>query len=194
MQYDDASALECHHCACTFEILEDPKCNIFSRVGPNEYELIRDMMVEAILQTDIALHFHLVVKFSARLQRLEPFSKENKQDKQLLVNILLHAADISNVMKPWNLSKCWSMHVQEEFFKQGDKEKSMGLPVSMFMDRNEYNQAQMSLGFIDFVALPLVTRLTKMLPKMEVMMNCLHDNRQQWSEIEEEKQNMEQQV
>jgi hypothetical protein len=97
-------------------------------------------------------------------------------------------------MKPWNLSKSWSMHVQEEFFQQGDKEKTIGLPVSMFMDRENYDQARMSLNFIDFIVEPLIAGLKQLLPQMDVPMNCLYYNRQQWSEIEEDKNSMEQQL
>jgi len=194
MRYNDISVLENYHCACIFEISRDPKCNIFGGIMPNEYKYIRKMIIEAIFQTDMAHHFDLIAKFSARLQKPEPWSKESTQDKQLLVNVLLHTADLSNAMKLWKLSKSWSMHVQEEFFQQGDKEKLMELPISMFMDRNKSDQAQMSLNFIDFIVEPLIAGLKQLLPETQLLINRLHFNKQHWSEIEEEKHRMEQQL
>ena len=42
-----------------------------------------------------------------------------------------------------------------EFFGQGDKEKELGLPVSMFMDRTTTNISSCQTGFIDVLVFPL---------------------------------------
>lgn len=64
-----------------------------------------------------------------------PFSIENKDDRQLVVDILLHSADISNTCKPFVISKRWSDLLLEEFLSQGDLEKEFCMPISPFMDR-----------------------------------------------------------
>lgn len=54
----------------------------------------------------------------------------------LILQALLHAADISNPTRPWDLCYKWTNLVIEEFFAQGDKEREMGLPISNLCDRN----------------------------------------------------------
>lgn len=45
--------------------------------------------------------------------------------------------------------------VMEEFFRQGDKEKELGLPVGGLHDRDTTNIPKSQMGFIDFIVLPL---------------------------------------
>ena len=43
----------------------------------------------------------------------------------------------------------------EEFFKQGDKEREMGLDISPLCDRNTTQVPQSQIGFIDYIVVPL---------------------------------------
>jgi hypothetical protein len=85
---------------------------------PAEFKQIRKIVIESILQTDMAYHFELVAKFTSRTKKPEPYSKDIKEDRQLLVNILLHSADLSNSVKPWKMARFWSDLVQTEFLSQ----------------------------------------------------------------------------
>jgi hypothetical protein len=75
-------------------------------------------MLNAILSTDMAIHFELLSKLTARLETGEPLKKEDKEDRAMLINILLHAADISNLCRPYELSRHWSDCLHEEFLAQ----------------------------------------------------------------------------
>jgi hypothetical protein len=46
------------------------------------------------------------------------FSKENKEHRLLLLQVIMKAADISNPVKPFPIAKYWANMVQEEFFAQ----------------------------------------------------------------------------
>ena len=186
--YNDTSVLENHHCSCAFSIIRDPENNIFTNVMPAEFKQIRKIVIESILQTDMAYHFELVAKFTSRTKKPEPYSKDKKEDRQLLVNILLHSADLSNSVKPWKMARYWSDLVQTEFLSQGDKEKELGLPISMYMDRENYNQAKMSLNFFNFIVEPLFASIKELLPKVEICLGNLFYNKKMWTMIEEENQ------
>ncbi|KAF9579721.1 hypothetical protein BGW38_003908 [Lunasporangiospora selenospora] len=102
------------------------------------------------------------------------------EQRQNLCNCLLHAADISNAVKPWIVSKRWSDLVVQEFFRQGDIEKAQGLPVSPNMDRKQHNQPQISLGFGDFVVQPYFESFVEFLPAATPILKTLSVNRDHW--------------
>ena len=104
-------------------------------------------------------------------------------DREIVYKTLLHAADISNPAKSWALCKLWSDRVVEEFHLQGDREKAESLPVSPNMDRDNTNQAKMSLNFIDFIVAPLLVAMTTLLPPMQEACDSLAANRAQWEGI-----------
>jgi hypothetical protein len=54
---------------------------------------------------------------------------------------MVHAADIGNPSRPFDISKIWAIKVVTEFFSQGDKEKALGLDISMNCDRKTVNIA-----------------------------------------------------
>ncbi|MCO5566555.1 hypothetical protein L7F22_020232 [Adiantum nelumboides] len=61
-------------------------------------------------------------------------SPSSTNDVILLLKMIIKCADISNVMKPFFLSKRWAALLLTEWFRQGDAEKKLGLPVSKNMD------------------------------------------------------------
>lgn len=48
----------------------------------------------------------------------------------------------------------WTMQLLEEFFRQGDKERELGLPFSPLCDRNNTLVAESQIGFIEFIVEP----------------------------------------
>ncbi|KAF9291947.1 High affinity cAMP-specific and IBMX-insensitive 3',5'-cyclic phosphodiesterase 9A [Mortierella alpina] len=110
------------------------------------------------------------------------------EQRQNLCNCLLHAADISNAVKPWTVCKRWSDLVVQEFFRQGDIEKAQGLPVSPNMDRNQHNQPQISLGFGDFVVQPYFEAFVDLLPNASPVLTSLANNRDQWLALQQSSQ------
>ena len=110
------------------------------------------------------------------------------------MEIAVHAADISNPSKPWDLCKEWSLRVVTEFFdqvfiyfytpitmKQGDKERNLSIPVSHLCDRYTTNIAKSQLGFIDFVVAPLFGLLTQIMPKIDI--TGFETNKGKWKEL-----------
>ena len=49
--------------------------------------------------------------------------------------MLIKCCDISNEVRPMEVSEPWVDCLLEEYFMQSDREKSEGLPVAPFMDR-----------------------------------------------------------
>nr|CAG8434064.1 15152_t:CDS:2 [Entrophospora candida] len=107
----------------------------------------------------------------------------DKDRRLILLKVLLHAADLSNTVRPWEISKCWSDCVVEEFFKQGDLEKLKNLPVSPNMDREQTHQSQISLGFGDYVVKPYFEAFALFLNQAKIFLDTLAENRVCWDEM-----------
>ena len=69
--------------------------------------------------------------------------------------MLLHAVDVSHPTKDWDLHREWTARCMEEFFKQGDLEREMGLDISPLCDRTTTQVPQSQIGFIDYIVVPL---------------------------------------
>ncbi|KAI8380868.1 hypothetical protein BD560DRAFT_387419 [Blakeslea trispora] len=108
------------------------------------------------------------------------------QQRQILCQIILHAADISNALRPWPVCLAWSNLVCEEFFRQGEAEREHGLPVSPNMDRSQVSQTTIGLQFGDFVVSPYFEIFAALFPKADELVKTLAENRKQWIRLEEE--------
>ena len=62
--------------------------------------------------------------------------------------------DRSNPAKPRATAVAWAELVVQEFFAQGDREKSLGLPISPMCNRETTNLSATQIGFIRFIVLP----------------------------------------
>ncbi|KJH39784.1 3'5'-cyclic nucleotide phosphodiesterase [Dictyocaulus viviparus] len=48
---------------------------------------------------------------------------------------MIHLADLSNPTKPIELYRQWNSRILEEYWRQGDREKELGIEVSPMCDR-----------------------------------------------------------
>ncbi|KAI8144506.1 hypothetical protein BJV82DRAFT_667710 [Fennellomyces sp. T-0311] len=106
------------------------------------------------------------------------------RERQMLCQIVLHAADISNALRPWPICCKWSDLVCDEFFRQGELEKEHGLDVSPNMDRDQVTQTTIGLQFGDFVVSPYFEIFAAMFPRAEALIKELAKNREEWLALE----------
>mmetsp|Transcript_5836 Transcript_5836/g.8013 ORF Transcript_5836/g.8013 Transcript_5836/m.8013 type:complete len:422 (+) Transcript_5836:123-1388(+) len=212
IRYNDSSVLENHHAAKMFQLLEDVRMSILENVEPWQKKRFREICTGAILATDMSVHFTLLEQFKtclangsseeearfARLEREDPFSERRESkggslpefnaflsanERAFLINVLLHTVDICNPCRQWPVAQHWNDLIQEEFFLQGDLEKSEGLVVSPNMDRERTNVINSALGFIDFIITPLFAAVTEAMPRVKVCLMNLEDNRKKLNAI-----------
>ncbi len=48
---------------------------------------------------------------------------------------MIHLADLGNPAKPIDLYRMWNQRILEELWRQGDRERKMGLEISPMCDR-----------------------------------------------------------
>jgi hypothetical protein len=141
IRYNDGAVLESYHLASSWRLTLDDSSDPFAGFTNEQYLDARQTIVQAILGTDMKMHFNHLTKFKTHLSSGNLDAPDRARVRELLT-MCLHAADVSNPCKPWKLCVHWAARVMMEFFRQGDKEAEMGLTVSPFMDRAKTNIAQ----------------------------------------------------
>lgn len=69
--------------------------------------------------------------------------------------MLIKSCDVSNEVRPMEVSEPWVDCLLKEYFMQSDREKEEGLPVAPFMDREKVTKSTAQIGFIKFVLIPI---------------------------------------
>ncbi|GCC38684.1 high affinity cGMP-specific 3',5'-cyclic phosphodiesterase 9A-like [Chiloscyllium punctatum] len=183
VRYNDISPLENHHCAVAFQILSQPECNIFANVDPEVFKQIRQGIITLILATDMARHGEILDSFKPKVATFDFLNEEHKISLKML---LIKCCDISNEVRPTEVADPWVDCLLEEYFTQSDREKSEGLPVAPFMDRDKVTKPTAQIGFIKFVLIPTFETLMKLFPQIEeAMVQPLRDSRDRYEELKQ---------
>jgi hypothetical protein len=112
----DKAVLENHHVSAAFINLQDPAMAIFGEFSRENYQKIRERIIAMVLATDMASHFSDLAKFKGRLA-VSDFDVKDK-DKNMCMEEIVHASDISNPVKPFNVYSLWIDRVLTEFWNQ----------------------------------------------------------------------------
>ena len=181
IRYNDISILENMHISETFKLINsNPDCNIFFDVDKTTYEKMRKKMIACVLSTDMFYHSNHT-QFMKDLIAKKDIKQE---DNQQYMNLLIHAADISNPTKPFNIYLKWAKLVVEEFCQQGDKEKALGLVCTC--DRKKVKLNTNQIGFIDYVVEDFVSSFVKIFPSLKFLHDNLVDNRAKFVNYKED--------
>lgn len=183
IRYNDISPLENHHCAVAFKILSNPECNIFANVDKDTFKRIRAGMLQLILATDMARHKEIL---DALQNNIKKFEWDNKSHMDSLKMVLIKCCDISNEVRPMEVSEPWVDCLLEEYFNQSDREKMEGLPVAPFMDRDKVTKPTAQIGFIKFVLIPMFETVAKLFPVIDsTMVEPLRIARDRYEDMKE---------
>ena len=178
IRYNDISVLENYHIANTFKILKNEKYNILKNFKPEEFRILRRRIIDGILATDMANHQKVIGEIKKKVDSYSITNGINFTNifavetsklfdvQQSMLNMCLHTADISNPAKPEEISNKWTYRVYEEFFRQGELEKKLGLSVSLLCDRDTTNVNKAMIGFINFIVLPTIDLLVNCIPEV----------------------------
>lgn len=176
--YNNESVLENHHIKTAFNLIAKENCDIFMNLSKRKRYVIMKYAKETILGTDMAKHNVTMANLQAKLDNFEDIHLGHQRLE--IMEVICHTADLSNPTKPPHIYNEWADRVMSEFFRQGDLERSRGLPISMLCDRlkPDLNIPKVQVGFIDFVVGPLYDMWGKFVaPDGKDFMNYLAENR-----------------
>ncbi|KAI9335247.1 hypothetical protein BDR26DRAFT_839391 [Obelidium mucronatum] len=186
IMYSDASVNEYHHSAHMFSVTLTSQYNIFSSFSTDEFEEVRRIIIKLILATDMGKHFEILSKFKTKIQSNGFRNLDTQENRLMVLEIALKCSDLNNPSKTQEIAVQWAYCIMEEFYRQGDKERELGLPISNFMDRNNSNVAKCQVGFIDLLVAPLYgtwALLGKDDGNNHIMKNNINTNKKMWQHI-----------
>ena len=189
--YNDASCLENFHCCKLFTILKKDETNIFEKLSVNDYKDIRKRMISEILATDMFYHKKVMSMIQTKIPQIKndkfEFISDDKEsiknEQQCLLDFFIHSADLAHNTKLFNISLKWVELLSEEFWLQGDKEKSMGLTVSFLCDRKNTNVPSSQVNFIRGFILPTFEVLITIFPTLNYTVENANNNINEWQKL-----------
>ena len=119
--------------------------------------------MQLVLATDMKYHFEHYTKFKTKVSSGTFVPGCDREDVKFLLAVAMHTADIANPAKPLKTCLQWTELVMEEFFRQGDLEAKLGMPISPFYDREKTSTAACQMGFINVLVKPLYAEFTSLL-------------------------------
>lgn len=194
------SPLENMHISVTNTILGMHSCNVFENWDFSFSEFARNLVSNSLLATDMKLHDNVLADFALYDPLLLDSSKTNfdpvldggemlsfnveQYELLKLSRLMLHAADISNSVRPFSVSATFVDKLVREFTRQVEHEREQGLPVADFMViPDETKKAKGELYFLKAVSRPYFVALAKSFPGCACLVDRLDDNVAGWEEV-----------
>uniref|UniRef100_A0A1I7SV98 Phosphodiesterase n=1 Tax=Bursaphelenchus xylophilus TaxID=6326 RepID=A0A1I7SV98_BURXY len=184
IMYNDESVLEQHHLAVAFKLLQDVSCDFLVNWSKKQRQAFRKTVIGMVLATDMSKHMSLLADLKTMVESKKVAGNSVLQldkynDRIQVLQSMIHCADLSNPTKPIELYRNWNQRILEEYWKQGDKEKELGLEVSPMCDRYNVTIEKSQVGFIDYIVHPLFETWAELVhPHAQYILDQLEDNRQ----------------
>jgi cAMP and cAMP-inhibited cGMP 3',5'-cyclic phosphodiesterase 10 len=169
--------MERHHVNHCMTILNsnNGSVNILANLTQEDYKTALDMIEASILATDLALFFGTKKKIS-EIMIMGSFDNTITEHHNLLRGVIMTCCDLTSMYKPFEGARHTANSVYEEFFQQGDQEKSLNIPyTSELTDRSKQSEIpRMQVGFYNFVVIPAFESLYSILgePVKNLLVAC----------------------
>jgi len=184
LAHNDQSIQENHHSQTVFSMMiANPEINILASFDNKQYVEIRRMIISIILATDMSKHFIFLKDFKALIEAKGSKPEEWTDSTDHVMHAVMHICDISNPARPRKFAIEWAERCLKEFFKQGEREQELGLPISPQCNPETTSMPASQIGFIKFIVLPTYQMLGGLLPEVEqICVKQLNENLEFWQE------------
>ncbi|KRX61317.1 putative 3',5'-cyclic phosphodiesterase pde-4 [Trichinella sp. T9] len=182
IMYNDESVLEQHHLAVAFKLLQETDCDILTGFSKKHRQLFRRIVIDTVLATDMSKHMSLLADLKTMVETKKVSgpgvpSLEKYSDRIQVLQNMIHIADLSNPAKPITLYQQWIDRLLEEYWKQGDRERELGLEISPMCDRRNVSREKSQVGFIDYIVHPLMETWADLVyPEGQAVLDQLEEN------------------
>eukprot|EP00873_Tetraselmis_striata_P043180 jgi/Tetstr1/463444/TSEL_008337.t1 len=109
--------------------------------------------------------------------------KMDPKMKILLLQMAIKIADIGHMTTHFDIHYKWSQRLEDEFFEQGDKERTLGLEISPLMNREKPGvmDANNQKTFCNIIVMPMLEAWQAIAPhSARRLLKEAHNNRMKW--------------
>ncbi|XP_038620710.1 cone cGMP-specific 3',5'-cyclic phosphodiesterase subunit alpha' [Tachyglossus aculeatus] len=186
-----SSIMERHHLEYSKTLLQDESLNIFQNLNKRQFETVIHLFEVAIIATDLALYFKKRTMFQKIVDACEKLDTEEEAikyvstdptKKEVIMAMMMTGCDLSAITKPWEVQSQVALMVANEFWEQGDLERTVlqQQPIPM-MDRKKGDELpKLQVGFIDFVCTFVYQEFSRFHREITPMLDGLQTNRVEW--------------
>ncbi|GFR52553.1 hypothetical protein Agub_g15141 [Astrephomene gubernaculifera] len=190
------------------------RLDVLSGLSASERTALRKQMIEMVMATDMKQHFAVIAQFNtvhrlATASTVGPSQGSSfnhrrhlhvpsldgpacalapvpvdEAERLLSLQMALKVADLGHLGARLETHKRWLAGLEEEFFRQGDRERQLGMPISPLFDRAKQGVGKSQVGFYDFVALPLLQAVVGAFPGATPLLHCFQANYHHWRDVE----------
>jgi len=184
VEYNDQHVLENKSTCLALTLLAQSEYDFFGNMDDAQKRQVRGHVISMVLATDLSLHFDLLTKFQSKFTSPDLVSAALLEPPAvtLLLQIIVKIASLGHHACGRSLHLDWLECLEEEYFKQGDCERSLGVKVSALMDRHEpgptHPRAQ--LLFLDVIVIPTFTAFGKVFGGFHSVTDQLSSIRRFW--------------
>ena len=137
--------------------------------------------------SDLETNNNLEVNKYRNFQFLSGNEKTKFDEQQMMLDYLIHTADLGHNTKKFEISIQWVELLTKEFWNQGDIEKEKNLSVSFLCDRNDVDVPQSQVGFLKAFIFSTFDILVKMFPSLQFTLDNANNNLKEWQNLLDQK-------
>ena len=212
--YNGNSPMENHHASSTLFLLKQREYDFLAEADAVDRRQFNKLFITLILSTDMSSHFNIVGKFSNMFTNeaviecvqkacssssrsysadLDNESPVTGDHISLALQMSIKMADLGHVLAEPKVHLKWVNSLEEEYFRQGDKEKVVFGPsaASPLMDRASPGITASQCGFFEIVVVPLYESFANVFTGAAPALRQVHINYGMWQAKEKEGQEME---
>jgi hypothetical protein len=155
--YNDQQVNEHHHVASGFAVLRKDGCNFMANLTQEQFTYVRSLVIDLMLATSLGV-------------------EGTKSHGVRLLQYAMKFVDVSYAAQRFDMYAKWVDSLESELFTQGDRQKELGHPVSIHMDRDRPGLSSLKLEFLHSSALPLLDLLVEVAPGVQPMKDAVVAN------------------
>lgn len=188
LKYNNQSVLENHHLFLALNLINSFDIDLFKNSHFDEKKIINTIITECILGTDMISHNKLVQELKNKIDKSINFTDlinlKDFQDMLFFSKIIIHLADISNQLRPFDICFTCSNNLRKEFKSQVKKERKLGLPVQDYMDLDTDKKFYLAeLYFSSQMVKPLWESFLIIFPELICYSSELDKNIEMWKKM-----------
>eukprot|EP00193_Tetraselmis_chui_P005638 CAMPEP_0177759646 /NCGR_PEP_ID=MMETSP0491_2-20121128/4842_1 /TAXON_ID=63592 /ORGANISM="Tetraselmis chuii, Strain PLY429" /LENGTH=999 /DNA_ID=CAMNT_0019275487 /DNA_START=135 /DNA_END=3134 /DNA_ORIENTATION=- len=137
---------ENHSLRTSLALMSQTEYNFVEEWEAGQAKEFKRAVIRMVLATDMSRHFELLVQYRTKVVNSEAvrgktgreaFAAMDVNQRMMTLQMAMKVADLGHCMLPTEQHARWVEALQEEMFRQGDREKELHLEVSPLMDREK---------------------------------------------------------